>query len=176
MSNEKPQVFIDIVHEDLHKKIEEYDARGWRFVNICGSTVEEGVELIYSFSQGLPLENLRFTIDNDTEISSVSDLFPSAFFFENETHDLFGVRFSGISIDFDGEFYTVAVPTPMNPRSAEARHADANNTYGAADYGACGVPAASVILSEAKDLAGDSHLARDIAVVLPNTSAEGGEQ
>jgi hypothetical protein len=140
MQNEKPQVFIDIDPGELHERVEDYDERGWRFVNICGSTVEEGVELIYSFSDGLPMENLRFIIDNETVIPSVSDRFPNAFFFENETHDLFGVRFSNISIDFDGEFYTVAVPTPMNPRSAEAREAAADGSYGAADYGACPVP------------------------------------
>ncbi|MDR1082443.1 MAG: NADH-quinone oxidoreductase subunit C [Coriobacteriales bacterium] len=140
--NEKPQVFIDITYNELREQIEDYAARGWRFVNICGSTVDDGVELIYSFSDGLPLENLRFTIDNETKVPSVSDCFPNAFFFENETHDLFGVNFSNISIDFDGEFYTVAVPTPMNPRSSEARKAAANNSYGAANYGECLVPEA----------------------------------
>jgi hypothetical protein len=138
--NEKPQVFIDIQPDELHARIEDYEQRGWRFVNICGSTVTDGVELIYSFSQGLPLENLRFTVGNDAVIPSVSDCFPNAFFFENETHDLFGVGFFGMSIDFDGEFYTVAVPTPMNPRSAEARRAADDGSYGAANYGACPVP------------------------------------
>ncbi|MDR1015608.1 MAG: NADH-quinone oxidoreductase subunit C [Coriobacteriales bacterium] len=123
MHNEKPQTFIDIDHHELAARVEDYDRRGWRFVNICGSTVEGGVELIYSFSDGLPLENLRLTIDNATEIPSVSHRFPNAFFFENETHDLFGVRFLDISIDFNGEFYTVSVPTPMNPRSEKAREA-----------------------------------------------------
>jgi hypothetical protein len=137
MHNEKPQVFIDITDDELREHVEGYDNRGWRFVNICGSTVAGGVELIYSFSKGLPLENLRFTIDNKTVIPSVSDRFPNAFFFENETHDLFGVNFSDISIDFDGEFYTVAVPTPMNPHSSAAREAVTDNSYGAANYGAC---------------------------------------
>jgi NADH:ubiquinone oxidoreductase subunit C len=143
MHNEKPQVFIDIAADELRERIEEYGRLGWRFVNICGSTVAgaegagakngaegdiegggaiaSGVELIYSFSKGLPLENLRFTVDAEAVIPSISDCFPNAFFFENETHDLFGVKFSGISIDFDGAFYTVAVPTPMNPYSSEAR-------------------------------------------------------
>jgi hypothetical protein len=132
MHNEKPQIFIDMEHDELRERIEDYDNRGWRFVNISGNTVAEGVELIYSFSKGLPLENLRFTIDNKTVIPSVSDRFPNAFFFENETHDLFGVDFSDISIDFDGEFYTVAVPTPMNPHSTEAREAAADNSKGGA--------------------------------------------
>ncbi|MDR3315991.1 MAG: NADH-quinone oxidoreductase subunit C [Coriobacteriales bacterium] len=118
---EKPQVFKDIEHAQLRKQVESYHGRGWRFVNISGTTVEEGVELLYSFSDGLPLENLRFTINTETALPSVSDLYPNCFFFENETHDLFGVQFTGISIDFDGEFYKVAVPTPMNPHSAAAK-------------------------------------------------------
>jgi hypothetical protein len=140
MNNEKPQVFIDITLNELSERVEGYDQRGWRFVNICGSTVHEGVELIYSFSKGLPLENQRFTIDTKTVVPSISDRFPNAFFFENETHDLFGVGFSGISIDFDGEFYTVAVPTPMNPQSLEAHTAAMDGSYGAADYGRCPTP------------------------------------
>jgi hypothetical protein len=150
--NDKPQVFIDIAAEDMRARIEEYDRRGWRFVNICGSTVEDGVELIYSFSKGLPLENLRFTISNDTTIPSVSDRFPNAFFFENETHDLFGVAFSGISIDFGGEFYTVSVPTPMNPHSAVAHKAVADGSYGAANYGACPVPGTLVSEDDKKEV------------------------
>ncbi len=123
MINEKPQVFIDISADELMTKVEDYDARGWRFVNICGSAIQGGVELIYSFSNGLPMENLRFTVENGSTIPSVSGRFPNAFFFENETYDLFGVRFSGISIDFDGKFYKVSIPTPMNPDSVQARKA-----------------------------------------------------
>lgn len=137
---EKPQVFIDIAPEEMRARVEAYDKLGWRFANICGSTVPGGVELIYSFSKGLPLENLRFTVSAEASVPSVSDCFPNAFFFENETHDLFGVTFSNISIDFGGEFYTVSVPTPMNPHSSEARAAAANNSYGAANYGACPIP------------------------------------
>jgi hypothetical protein len=157
MHNEKPQVFIDIPIDELHERIEDYDRRGWRFVNICGSTVGDEVELIYSFSKGLPLENLRFTIDTETAIPSVSDCFPNAFFFENETHDLFGVKFSNISIDFDGEFYTVSVPTPMNPRSLAAREALRDNSYGAANYGTCPVPETDVEVVEAVEGGASDH-------------------
>jgi ech hydrogenase subunit D len=74
-----------------------------------------GVELLYSFSDGLELENLSLVVNTDTAVPSITQLFPAAFFFENEVHDLFGVTFTGISIDFDGAFYTLSIPTPMNP-------------------------------------------------------------
>ncbi|MCL1891365.1 MAG: NADH-quinone oxidoreductase subunit C [Coriobacteriia bacterium] len=135
-----PQVFINVKESELRAKVEQYHTNGWRFVNINGSTVEEGVEVIYSFSKGEPFENLRLVVANGTHLPSVTDLYPNAFFFENETHDLFGTAFDGISIDFGGEFYTVSVPTPMNPASAQAQEALANNTYGAANYGDCEVP------------------------------------
>lgn len=46
-------------------------------------------------------------------VPSVSELFPNAFMFENEMHDLFGVEVSGISLDYRGGFYHLHVPAPM---------------------------------------------------------------
>jgi len=139
-SSRDTQIFIDTELPQLRSKVEAYKSKGWRFVNICGSTVEEGVELIYTFAQGEPMENLRLVVPNDARVRSISDLYLNSFYFENETHDLFGVQFDGIAIDFDGQFYTVSVPTPMNPASVQAKQALADNTYGAANYGACPVP------------------------------------
>jgi hypothetical protein len=82
--------------------------------------VADGVELLYSFSKNEPLENLRLIVAADDSLASISDLYFNAFVFENETHDLFGVQFEGIVIDFGGKFYAVSVPTPMNPSSKAA--------------------------------------------------------
>ena len=57
-------------------------------------------------------------VENGVAVPSITGVYPAAFVFENESHDLFGVSFEGISIDFGGEFYTVAVAYPMNPRAA----------------------------------------------------------
>jgi ech hydrogenase subunit D len=112
-----PQVFIDIRPHEMRQRMEAYHAAGWRFVNICGSTVPGGVEMIYSVSNGEPFENLRFVVENDASLPSVSDLYFNAFFFENETHDLYGVSFKGLALDFGGTLYEVSTPTPMNPAS-----------------------------------------------------------
>ena len=45
-------------------------------------------------------------VENGVAVPSITGVYPAAFVFENESHDLFGVSFEGISIDFGGEFYT----------------------------------------------------------------------
>ncbi|GHT77941.1 hypothetical protein FACS1894104_0370 [Actinomycetota bacterium] len=122
-----PQVFIDIELAQLHASAQDYHDRGWRAVNICGSSVDGQVELIYSFSDNEELENLRLLVSNADTVPSISDIFLSTFFFENETHDLFGVDFKGIAIDFGGTFYPTSVPTPMNPASKQALAVAANS-------------------------------------------------
>jgi ech hydrogenase subunit D len=113
-----PQVFIDINPEEIRDYVKNYHARKWRFVQICGSTVTAGVELLYTFSDGEPIENLRTTVTNNSTLPSISDLYFNAFFFENETHDLYGINFKGMAIDFGGKFYPASVLTPMNPIAA----------------------------------------------------------
>jgi ech hydrogenase subunit D len=125
-----PQVFIDIELSQLHNRVEDYQSRGWRAVNLCGSSVDGQVELIYSFSDNETLENLRLLVNNDDIVPSISDVYLNTFFFENETHDLFGVKFKGIAIDFAGTFYPTSVPTPMNPLSDEAIMAALENDNG----------------------------------------------
>ncbi|MDR3137033.1 MAG: NADH-quinone oxidoreductase subunit C [Coriobacteriales bacterium] len=116
-----PQVFFDSELEQLLLRVQDYQQRGWRFVNLCGSSVEGQVELLYSFAQGKQLENLRLLVSNEQSVPSLSAIFVNSFFFENETHDLFGVNFKGLAPNFGGRFYPTSVPTPMNPASAQAQ-------------------------------------------------------
>jgi hypothetical protein len=58
----------------------------------------------------LPLEN--------PELPSVSSFFWSAFLYENEMHDLFGVNVKGMALDFHGKLYTTAVPAPYSRKDA----------------------------------------------------------
>lgn len=72
-------------------------------------------ELTYSFSDDAAraLAHFRVVITQGQSIPSVSTLFPAAFMFENEMHDLFGIDVEGISIDFKGGFYHLHYPAPM---------------------------------------------------------------
>jgi len=113
-------VFIEITLDKLPDKLLAYKEKGWRFANLCGSTVDDKVEILCSFAKDQQLENLSFLVEQGAEIPAVSTLFPSAFLYENETFDLFGIKFDGTILDFGGKFYITSVPTPMNPHSPEA--------------------------------------------------------
>lgn len=98
--------------------------RGWAFVQIAAITREASVELVYTYTdpdREVPGHD-AYVVDvpDGTQVPSITEVFPEAFVFENEIHDLFGVEVDGINIDFQGEFYTVQVAYPMNPRAAAA--------------------------------------------------------
>ena len=87
-----------------------------RLVQIC-CTKTEGFELTYSFDINNDWTHIRLNIDGDQEIESVCDLFSSAFMYENEIKDLFGVRIAHVNPDFNGEFYKLAEPAPFAGKS-----------------------------------------------------------
>lgn len=89
---------------------------GYRFVAISCTKIEEGLEITYSFDKDYELENLRIVVKDDDEIESVSCFFTSAFLYENEMKELFGIRVRNILLDYDDNFYKKAKKTPFNER------------------------------------------------------------
>lgn len=122
MKRFQTSTFIEAPVDQVVDIAASYKERGWEFSQICATTLEDGVELLYAYYdpayRAPGLEGVRVFVADGTAVPSVTGIFPAAFVFENESHDLFGVSFEGISIDFGGEFYTVAVAYPMNPRAA----------------------------------------------------------
>lgn len=88
----------------------EMRSAGYRLVQI-GATRNEMFEVNYSFDKDLKFVNLKIKlVDNDQEIPSISGIYWSAFLYENELHDLFGLQIRHINIDYQGNFYKVARP------------------------------------------------------------------
>lgn len=124
MSRFQPNEFIEVELDQLFETVVGFHERGYRFVQICASTLESSCELLYAFiapdaSDGA-LVGLLVDVPDGTSVPSISELYPAAFVFENETHDLFGIEIYGINLDFHGEFYQVSQKFPMNPRAAES--------------------------------------------------------
>lgn len=109
-----PAQYQEISVEGLPALSERMQAEGHRFVQLLAVNTEAGIDVQYTFMKDGVLE--VFTIKSVTPeipIPSITDRFIAAFVFENEIHDLFGVNVRDIAIDFGGNFYVMAQPTPM---------------------------------------------------------------
>ena len=110
----EPQETIPIEKTELVGATAALFAEGYRLVQIGCSTLENGYELNYSFDKDYVFRNLRVTVVPDEELPSVSVIYPNAFLYENEIHDLFGVPITNIAIDYKGTLYRTAIKTPFS--------------------------------------------------------------
>jgi ech hydrogenase subunit D len=95
------------------EKFTALEAKGYRLGQLSAMNGAEGVELIYSLTNGAKaVENYVLPLKGSVEIESVSNLFPGAFIYENEIHDLFGITFKNLSVDFGGHFFKLKGKTP----------------------------------------------------------------
>ena len=99
---------------------------GMRFMACHAQRADEGrFDLTYAFVEDATgrIVSLQMNIASDEVVPSVGSLFPVAFMFENEMHDLYGVNVDGITIDFDGQFYHLHIPEPMAAAPEKAQKA-----------------------------------------------------
>jgi ech hydrogenase subunit D len=107
----------DIVHvekRDLVGIVAQFFAEGYRLVQVGCSTLPSAYELTYSFDREYRFKNLRTTLAADEEVPSISVIYPNAFLYENEIHDLFGVVITHIAVDYRGTLYRTALSTPFS--------------------------------------------------------------
>lgn len=101
----KQQTMIPIEISSLLERTREMFDAGFRLVQI-GCTKLANNELTYAFDKDLELTYFKIIAAPDgPELPSISSIYWSAFLYENEIHDLYGVNFSNIAIDFHGNFY-----------------------------------------------------------------------
>ncbi|RDU22963.1 NADH-quinone oxidoreductase subunit C [Anaerosacchariphilus polymeriproducens] len=84
----------------------------YRLVQICAVRIESGYELTYSFAKEYEFLNYRLVINEDVVVTSISGVFETAFLYENEMKDLFGVNIDLINLDYKGNLYRIEKPTP----------------------------------------------------------------
>jgi len=109
------QTMLDVGCGDLLSKVKERFDGGWRLVQIGASKLSGCIEVNYSFDRNYEFANLRLTIaSTDEELPSISGIYWSAFLYENELHDLFGLKIKGIVVDYKGNFYKTTLKWPFN--------------------------------------------------------------
>jgi len=113
------QDITEIRASDLLATASQMKGAGFRLGQACATVIDEGVEFLYSFEKNEKLKNIKFTIPgNKLELQSISPIYWAAFIYENEMHDLFGVKFRNLALDYQGHFFRVSEPTPWNPKAS----------------------------------------------------------
>ena len=110
------QNFTPVELSQLLTKVNDLKAEGYRFGQACATVVDDTFEIIYSFDKDYQLVNLRLVISQGDEVESITGVYWPAFIYENEMHDLFGIQFNHMELDYEGNFFKVAEPTPWNPK------------------------------------------------------------
>ena len=111
------QKLIGVKIDELLEKVKEFHTLGYRLAQI-GCTKTDVLEINYSFDKDYNFVNLRITIPSiDIEIPSVSCIYWSAFLYENEISDLYGIKIKNMAIDYKGSFYRTTVKYPFNPQN-----------------------------------------------------------
>ena len=105
--------FVNVSPENIIDESQKLKFAGYHLMQQCATRVPDAFELIYSFGKDLEVKQLKITLPEDDEISSITSAFPCAFIHENEMHDLFGVKIKMINLGFEGKFYRTAIETPF---------------------------------------------------------------
>jgi len=112
------QEIVGIEKAELLDRIRRTFDEGYRLVQIS-CTRSEMFQMDYSFDKNGRFLNLRVNIPVESaRLPSITGIYACAFGYENEIHDLFGISIDGISIDYKGNFYRIAVKAPFNVAGA----------------------------------------------------------
>lgn len=110
---------------EILDRAKEKKSGGWRLMELHANRPykDNKLELVYSYCHdtGHQIELLTTYIEPDQAVESVSHVFPCAFVFENEMHDLFGVQVNNLLLDYQGQFYRVLEGKPMLNRPEDSK-------------------------------------------------------
>lgn len=104
---------LEISPGEIALKALEHNRHGYRLGQICALRTEGGYELLYSFIKDYHMTNYKVIIEENTEIVSISDTFPSAMLYENEMKELFGVNIEYINLDYNNKLFRIEQDTPF---------------------------------------------------------------
>lgn len=96
---------VQVTIDNLVAETQKLADNGFRFIIADVFETEDGFELIYEFGKDYDTTTLRAKIAKGTEIPSISPVFFNALLIENENQDIYGLKYSGLVVDFGGRLY-----------------------------------------------------------------------
>jgi len=116
------QAFHPITASEIVDQAKNMAKEGYRLIQLCCTKTPTEMDIIYTFEKiNLECINLKVPVNVGDALPSISDVFFGAFLYENEIHDLYGVNFTGMAVDFKGTFYETSVKYPFSTTGAETK-------------------------------------------------------
>lgn len=111
---------LKIEKQDLLNVIMEKKNDMWRLAQICCTLVGDEYEVSYSFASGYDIQHYRLVVGRDEFVPSISRVYKSAIFYENEMRELFGLDVEHIKVDYHNKLYRIEAETPFATAKTEA--------------------------------------------------------
>ncbi|MGI5989641.1 MAG: NADH-quinone oxidoreductase subunit C [Lachnospiraceae bacterium] len=110
-------VIVPIKADELIEKALEMKKQGRRLSQAHCSWYDNQYEVSYSFAddETLAYTTLRFTAPRTAVISSISEIYPYAAFYENEMSELFGLNIRFMNLDYHNKLYRIKTKAPFLP-------------------------------------------------------------
>ena len=108
------QTIILITPAELVAGTQQLRERYRRLVHIGATNLTDALQVDYAFDHEGQYTCLRLLLPlRDARVPSISAIYPCAFLYENELHDLFHLTVEGISVDYHGTLYTTSAKHPF---------------------------------------------------------------
>lgn len=107
---------VPVTKDQFLPMVIQFKMEAWRLVQICASRLPGQYELSYSFANAYDMRTLRLTVDENEAVSSITQVYSSAFLQENEVSELFGVKIENISQDYRNKLYRINRETPFKEK------------------------------------------------------------
>jgi ech hydrogenase subunit D len=100
--------------KELLANVANFRKLGHRMVQICCTAIEgKKFELTYSFDLDYKYSSVRIIVPSAAEVPSITGVYEGAYLYENEIRELFGVKFKGINVDYNGHLYKKKAEAPF---------------------------------------------------------------
>ncbi|MCE1248887.1 MAG: NADH-quinone oxidoreductase subunit C [Firmicutes bacterium] len=95
----------NITIDNLTARVKKLDEEGYRLLTATCLDRGEKYEIYYHFDKDLTMLHLRLLVNKEEEVPSLSLIYLCAFLIENEMKELFGVKFSGLFVNYGGRLF-----------------------------------------------------------------------
>lgn len=112
------QEITTVEKEEMLERVQAVFEAGYRLVQMS-CTRGKTYQIDYTFDKEYRFLDFRVYLPLDApDLPSITGIYGCAFAYENEIHDLFGIRIQDISVDYQGRFYRIAAKSPFDNTGA----------------------------------------------------------